>query len=66
MSYNLFHCAVCGLPVNIESSNIRRRVVIWVKAKGTTSDGAVVEELHRYRHEFCKPDDVEYLQPKLF
>lgn len=52
--------------MNIESSNIRRLVVVWVKGKGTTSDGAVVEELHRYRHEFCKPDDIEYIQPKLF
>lgn len=66
MSYNAFHCVICGLPVNPDHSNTRRLVVIWAKGKGSSSDGAVVEELHKYRHDFCRDNGIEYLQPKLF
>ena len=65
MSMSQYHCIVCGLPVKIDGIVSRRLAVVWLKGKGTIVD-SIEDELYQYRHEFCKPVDVEFIQPALF
>lgn len=48
----LFTCSVCGLSLRPGDSQVERKAIVWLKAKGKTLN-RVVEELHEYKHEFC-------------
>lgn len=49
---SLYSCYVCNNPVNVSSSSVYRKAVVWLKGSGKTV-GQVDEELYVYRHEFC-------------
>lgn len=62
----LFICKVCGLPIDLNSTMIERKAIVWLKSKGTTIS-RVVEELHDYKHNFCNDkESVEVIQDALF
>lgn len=60
-----YHCCICGLPITVDGVVSRRLVVVWLKGKSNVVD-MIEDELHKYRHEFCEPEEVEFIQPRLF
>lgn len=64
--YSLFHCVVCGLPIDPASNSAERLSVVWLRSKAKTVN-RVVEELHRYKHDFCDDKGLtDYVQDALF
>lgn len=63
---SLFTCKVCGLPIDLSSSMVERKAIVWLKSKGTTIS-RVIEELHDYKHTICSDKEgVEVIQDALF
>ena len=59
-------CRVCGLPIDMKSTMVERKAIVWLKSKGTTIS-RVIEELHDYKHGFCNDkQSVEVIQDALF
>lgn len=60
-----YHCCICGLPITPDHIISRRLAVVWLKGKSTIVD-SIEDEMYKYRHEFCEPKDIEFIQPALF
>jgi hypothetical protein len=63
---SLFTCKVCGLPIDLSSSYVERKAIVWLKSRGTTIS-RVIEELHDYKHSVCSDkDSIDAIQDALF
>lgn len=63
----LYRCIICGLPIRKQDNVAERKAIVWLKASGS-SISEVVEELHDYKHSFCKErtGDSDGMTPPLF
>lgn len=63
---SLFTCKVCGLPIDLSSTMVERKAVVWLKSRGTTIS-RVIEELHDYKHSICSDkNSIDAIQDALF
>jgi len=62
---NLYHCEICGHPVDPSHTNVAHLVTAWLKG-GRGAVVRVVEKQYRYAHVVCaestpKAEQVEKL-----
>lgn len=52
MATQVYKCFVCDVVVDINSSNVVRQAVVWLKGASKTV-AEVIREDYRYCHSFC-------------
>lgn len=52
----LYTCELCNHPIDPSHGVSLRLASVWLKSNGKTVH-TVEDELYRYRHTFCRPDE---------